>query len=171
MHADFQPPLVEREAEAAAFDALIAAARSGGRLALVEGPPGIGKTRLLADARLRARAAGMDVLSARGTELELELSFGVVRQLFEPVLSAVDADEVLGGPAAPAAGVLDPARPIEVTHTGASFSTLHALYWVTANLASRAPLLLCMDDLHWCDLPSTAGSLTCSRAWRTCHCS
>ena len=33
-------------------------------------------------------------------------------------------------------------------------ATLHGLYWLTANVAARRPLLLAVDDLHWCDLPS-----------------
>ena len=33
---------------------------------------------------------------------------------------------------------------------------LHGLYWLTANLAARQPLLLAIDDLHWCDLASLA---------------
>ncbi|HEV2774889.1 MAG TPA: LuxR C-terminal-related transcriptional regulator, partial [Solirubrobacteraceae bacterium] len=36
----------------------------------------------------------------------------------------------------------------------ASFAVLHGLYWLTANLAEEQPLLLCIDDLHWCDRPS-----------------
>ena len=31
---------------------------------------------------------------------------------------------------------------------------LHGLYWLTANVAARRPLLLVIDDLHWCDPPS-----------------
>ena len=31
------------------------------------------------------------------------------------------------------------------------FVVLHGLYWLTANLASRAPLLICVDDVIWCD--------------------
>src|ERR687895_68587 len=40
--------------------------------------------------RDRGRSAGMRVLMAKGSELEREFPFGVVRQLFEP--SLVDAD-------------------------------------------------------------------------------
>ena len=44
--------LLEREAELAALEAMLDAAQSGdGRLVLVEGSAGIGKTRLLAEAR------------------------------------------------------------------------------------------------------------------------
>ena len=31
---------------------------------------------------------------------------------------------------------------------------MHGLYWLTANLAERAPLLLAIDDAHWADEPS-----------------
>src|SRR4029450_6867344 len=49
--------LLEREVQVAALQALVNAARSGGgRFVVVEGSAGIGKTRLLAEARAIARA-------------------------------------------------------------------------------------------------------------------
>jgi DNA-binding CsgD family transcriptional regulator len=35
-----------------------------------------------------------------------------------------------------------------------SFAALHGLYWLAANIAEEGPLLLAVDDLHWCDPPS-----------------
>jgi DNA-binding CsgD family transcriptional regulator len=35
-----------------------------------------------------------------------------------------------------------------------AFAVLHGLYWLTADIAQRAPLLLAIDDLHWADPPS-----------------
>ena len=55
---------------------------------MIEGPPGIGKTALATAARRLAVEAGMRCLSARGSPMELAFPFGVVRQLFEPVLMA-----------------------------------------------------------------------------------
>jgi predicted ATPase len=84
--------LLEREDELAILTALAAAAERGeGSLAVIEGTAGIGKTRLLAEARVRA-GAGVRVLSARGGELEGEFAFGVVRQLFEPLLATATAE-------------------------------------------------------------------------------
>src|SRR5206468_7539552 len=81
--------LLEREAELAALEALLGAAQSGdGRLVVVEGSAGIGKTRLLAEARALAVAAEFEVLTARGGELEGQFAFGIVRQLFEAMLAA-----------------------------------------------------------------------------------
>jgi DNA-binding CsgD family transcriptional regulator/tetratricopeptide (TPR) repeat protein len=152
-----QLDLLEREAELAAVRSLIDAVADGGRLLAIEGPPGIGKTALLAEARALAQEAGLKVLGARGSELERSFSYGVVRQLFEPLVASLPADEraeLLEGAAALAAPLFDPAQ-VAVEPTGdSSLATLHGLYWLTANLAARRPLLLALDDLHWCDLPS-----------------
>jgi DNA-binding CsgD family transcriptional regulator len=146
--------LLEREREQAWLRALIAGTRGGeARIALIEGPAGIGKSRLLAEARREASAGGLQVLSARGGELEREFPFGVVRQLFEPLLFAPDARERLLADAAAAAGaVFEHAGDEE--HGSASFATLHGLYWLASNVAAEQPLLLSVDDLHWCDRPS-----------------
>ena len=136
---------------------LIDAIAGGGRLLAIEGPPGIGKTVLLAEARALAQEAGFQVLGGRGSELERSFSYGVVRQLFEPLVASQSADEraeLLEGAAALAAPLFDPAQVAVEPAGDSSLATLHGLYWLTANLAARQPLLLAFDDLHWCDLPS-----------------
>ena len=92
--------LLERECELAAVEELLG--RRSGVLA-IEAGVGIGKTSLVQAACRRARELGYDVLSARGSELEADFAFGVVRQLFERRLAAAGADErasLLVGPAA-----------------------------------------------------------------------
>jgi hypothetical protein len=115
-------------------------------VAVVEGPAGIGKTRLLAEAREKARAVGFTVLAARGSDLERELPFDVVRQLFEPVLvDPAGRTRWLSGSAAAAARVFEPPED-ECGAGDLSFGILYGLYWLTANLAAERPLLLAIDD-------------------------
>jgi DNA-binding SARP family transcriptional activator len=145
------PDLVDRERETAALTAAIATASMGsGGVVLIEGPAGIGKTRLLTEAVRRSTDAGLRGLSARCSQLERSFGFGAVRQLFEPALvGSARAAALLGGPAASAAGVFDPVAS-DLLADG-TFSVLHGLYWLTVNLASEAPLLLTVDDAQWCD--------------------
>ena len=153
--------LLEREAQCAALQALADAVRGGGggRLAVIEGSAGIGKTRLLAEARAIAVSRGVRVLAARGGEFEREFAYGIVRQLFEPLLASASPDlraELLSGPAArvePLFGALQPAARQDAPAEG-SFAILHGLYWLAANVAFQHPTFLAIDDLHWADTPS-----------------
>src|SRR4051794_30457810 len=152
------PMLLEREAELAALHAYVDAAGAGaGRLVAIEGRAGIGKSRLLAEARAIAGEAGLVILTARGGELEQEFAYGVVRQLFEPVLAGATTEEraeLLGGPAALAAPLFETVEPAGEEDGDVSFGVLHGLYWLAANLALRRPALIVVDDLHWADGPS-----------------
>jgi predicted ATPase len=87
VRAPSRQALLEREGELSRCDALLASAQAGdGRALLIRGPAGIGKSRLLAELRSRADAAGTTTLSARGAELEQEFPFGVARQLLESAI-------------------------------------------------------------------------------------
>src|SRR5258708_5880193 len=94
MGSDPNALLLERDAELEAVEAALTAAAAGsGRLVLVEGPAGKGKTALLAAARHRARRAGIRVLAARGSELERDVPFGLALELFgRPLQAARPAD-------------------------------------------------------------------------------
>ena len=151
--------LLERDAEVAALEAMLGAAREGdGRLVVVEGGAGVGKTRLLGEARERARAAGCAVLAARAGELEGEFAFGVVRQIFEAPLASAAEDvrtELLSGAAELSASLFAPPSASATQGGGESpYAVLHGLYWLAANFALRQPTLLVVDDLHWSDEPS-----------------
>jgi hypothetical protein len=79
-------------------------------------------------------------------------------RLFEPFLVASSNAEfgaLLTGAAALAMPAFADAEPTRrVLPQDASFSTLHGLYWLTANLGSREPLLVLVDDCHWIDAAS-----------------
>lgn len=153
--------LLERSRELEEIRRRVETAREGhGGVLLVEGVGGIGKTQLLRAAAGGAAMARMNVLMSRGSELERELGFGIVRQLFEAPVVRADSSrraELLTGPAEAAAealgltldGMARPASP-----QADEFSIFNGLFWLSANLASRAPLLLAVDDAHLADRPS-----------------
>ena len=145
--------LLEREREVEALDAFVSGAtRPGARMGLIEGPAGIGKSTLLAETRRLAESDGIRVLSARGSKIEAS----------SPTASSASCSS-------PRSPIRSCARePSRVRPTGrgrcsrrrpragsrSRFATLHALYWLTLNLAGEEPLLLAIDDLHWVDHPS-----------------
>ncbi len=155
-------PLVEREREVGALEELLAAARErrGGVLVL-EGVPGAGKSSLVELARSAAAGAGVTVLSARGSELETDVPFGVVTQLFGPCLYTAGPDErarLFSGMARGARalfGELNDAQPPAASDS--PLALLHGLYWLLGNLAWPAgadeplPLLIAIDDAQWAD--------------------
>jgi DNA-binding CsgD family transcriptional regulator len=147
--------LRERRAELGALERLAGGASEGrGGLIAIQGPAGIGKSALLREAGIRADAAGLHVLRARGGELEQHHPFGLVRQLLEPVVVDAPARQrarLLAGPAGAAA----PALGLEggsVDEEGVT--VLHGLHRVCARLATEQPLWLAIDDVHWSD-PAT----------------
>ncbi|MGH2870582.1 MAG: AAA family ATPase [Solirubrobacteraceae bacterium] len=152
--------LFEREAELESLAGTVEAAFGGsGGCVCVEGPPGIGKTSLLTAASELGRERGMRVLAARGGELEREFPFGVVRQLFDPVMVNLD-DSARERIVDAAAALAAPALGFALSANGGTRSldpasaTLHGLYWLTSNLSADCPLLVAVDDAHWADRAS-----------------
>lgn len=154
--------LLERAAELAGLSqALAAACRGAGSLVVVEGPAGIGKSRLLSAAGEVADGLGMAVCRARGIELERGAPFGVASELFAPALIAASGEErsrLLAGHAALAASLFDPAVPGQADPS----ALVRGLYWLTVNLASGSRtgdagakgLLIEVDDAQWADQSS-----------------
>ena len=139
--------LLEREGDLQMLIGVCEGAADGdGKIAVVEGPPGIGKTALL-------RACEVDsvvALRARGAQLEQDYGWGVVRQLFERwLLDQRDADRehLFRGAADPALAALGDGR----TRDEPPFAVVHGLYWLAVNAAERHPLALIVDDANWCD--------------------
>jgi DNA-binding CsgD family transcriptional regulator len=168
-------PLLERDAEISALGQILDLTRAGrGQVVVIEGAPGIGKSALVQVARHLGAEHGFMTLSARGMPLESELPFGVVRQLFERMLARMPASRragLLEGAARLAAPILG----LENTAASGSndlpdqdvmearFGALHGLYWLVANLAEGAPVLLAADDAQWSDLPSLQAVLYVAR--------
>jgi DNA-binding CsgD family transcriptional regulator len=116
--------------------------RRGGRVAVVQGEAGIGKTRLVEVALDAARAADAVVLAAKAEELEAHRPFGPIvdlavgrwRERLEEQLAGMDIG------------------------SERQFGVAETVLDMLDDLCSRAPLVLAVEDLHWSD-PATLGVL------------
>lgn len=149
-------PLLEREGEVDAISGLVddLCAGSGGVL-LVDGPAGIGKSRLVKVACRRADDRAIAVLRARGGELERGTPYGLVRELFADVVgraTPAERADLLAGAAELAAPLVTADQGTGAT--SGAHAGRHGLYWLTVNLCDRGPLLIAVDDLHWGDAAS-----------------
>jgi len=146
--------LLEREAELLALaDALRGAREAPGTAVLIDGPAGAGKSTLLDWTAATARAAGLTVLRAAGSPLDASVPFGVVRQLFDRAVAALDPDVramVFSGMAAPSAVVLG-SEAADGRFAADPHEAVHAIYWLTVNLTAKAGLVLLVDDVHLAD--------------------
>ncbi|MFE0073151.1 BTAD domain-containing putative transcriptional regulator [Nonomuraea sp. NPDC059023] len=142
-----------RDDQLAAAGAAMAAAESGtGGSLLFDGVPGAGKTQLLRGVEALADIRGFQTAWAQAHPLEREYEYGVARQIFEPILYCLPAQErrhLLSGTVEPAADIVWHNRP-----SSGGPDALHALYRLAVRLAERVPLLIAIDDLQWCDLGS-----------------
>ena len=157
--------LLEREHEIERVrTALRGVGQRAGVSLVIEGAAGIGKSRLLQDARGRASGLGFRVLGARATELEQGFPYGVMLQLFERLLIEADHGERERWFAGAASLVADLLTGASVASPGGAarswseddsgYAWQHGLYWLTSNVSTDSPLVLAVDDLQWCDAPS-----------------
>ena len=134
-----------------------AASRGSGCVLVVSGAAGVGKTSLLQAAAEQARQRGLEVLNARGEELERDLGHGVTRQLLDRVVGKLDDHEretLLGGAAGLAAPVLGLQAVPAPLSSDPEFAARHGLTWLLAGLAERRPIVLVLDDAQWADAPA-----------------
>ncbi|MFJ4468539.1 ATP-binding protein [Streptomyces sp. NPDC089424] len=158
--------LFERDRELQGLEAALSELRGAadgtphqgpGRLLAFTAPAGMGKTRLLAEARARAVAHGFTVLSGRGGENEHELAFHVVRQLVQPALATMERQQLrtfLGS----WYDIVAVALGLEATETDQMpdpAGVRDGLDWVMTRLTvTMAPVVVLLDDLHWADIES-----------------
>ncbi|MEV4515727.1 BTAD domain-containing putative transcriptional regulator [Dactylosporangium sp. NPDC049525] len=157
--------LVGRDAELRTVDELLAGTATGrGRLLLVSGSPGIGKSALLRE--VQARATGL-VGTGTGVDGEAPPVFLPWAQILRTVAAAPDAAEALAVAFAPYGNlpaVLDPTLaetlPLPAAERLADPELARSRLYQgivdgLSRLAAHAPLVLIVDDAHWLDAPST----------------
>lgn len=154
------PPLRGREHQISTLTSCIAELWQGrSAVVLMEGPPGIGKTRLIDEAAALAARSGAQVVSGKAYEDQQALPFA-------PLLDAL-------------IGADPPICDVSVMrrlHTAADvrFWVIEELRATVAAAAERTPLVITIDDAHWADAGTTLalqsfieGLMHCPVLWIT----
>jgi len=131
--------LLERDEVIEALGSALADAADGtGGAVVVDGAAGLGKSALLAETTAMAHALGFQVRRAAGGELEQDLPWGVARDLLRR--DAGHAPAAVRGALGLGGGGPDD-----------DFAMVLALTDLCGELSEQGPLLLAVDDAHWCD--------------------
>ena len=142
-------PLFGRDAEIETLRSLLDAIERGGGALVLRGEPGIGKSRLLAEATALARERGIGALGTTGVQCEAHVAFSGLHQLLRPVRG--HAARLLPAHRA----VLDAAFGLGDEAAPEHFRIAMAVLDLLCEVAADAPLLVIADDAHWLDRPSS----------------
>jgi DNA-binding SARP family transcriptional activator/Tfp pilus assembly protein PilF len=161
-------PLVGRERELAALLDAYAGVTGDGRLVVIEGEAGIGKTRLAAELAGHARSLGASVLGGRCYEEETAVAYGPFIEALRGALARAGSFEgvprhwlaearrllpelVEAHPDLPEPGPLDGPAAGRQFLEGVSQLLLAACAGPGGSPGGSPPGLLVLDDLHWAD--------------------
>jgi DNA-binding CsgD family transcriptional regulator len=131
------PPIRGRAGELKVIDALVTALLQGrGGVLVIEGPPGIGKSRLLTEVMALADKGGVRALFGEAFEYQQTVPF------FSLFMATLSAD--------PPVGDADALRRLG--------GSADLRYWVVHDLAdavhaaaAQTPLAIVLEDIHWAD--------------------
>jgi DNA-binding CsgD family transcriptional regulator len=139
-------PIRGRAAELDVIGSLVTALRQGrGGVLVIEGPAGIGKSRLMAESRVLAEKAGLRTLFGQAYEYQQTVPF------FSLFCATLHADPPVGDAAA--------LRRLG-SSADLSYWVVHDLSRAISAAATKTPLLIQLEDIHWAD----AGTLLALRA-------
>lgn len=145
------PGVIGRDADLRQAAAYLETIRDGPASLLVNGEPGAGKTTLWEYIVGLARSEGFRVLQARGSQSDSALTFGGLTDLFAEVTDG----ELAGLPPqqrrALAAALL---RADDATGQHDRRAVSAAALTLLGHLSGDSPVLIAVDDIHWCDRPS-----------------
>lgn len=174
--ADRRPAMVDRTREVEAAAALLAALREGrGGLLTIEGEPGIGKSRIVAELLERARRLGIRAIVGSATDIDLTTPYNAWRQVFEELLGVTALSEPRARQEAalvrvsaddesrPLAPLLGPVLSLDLPDNEATAqlrgqvradNTRDLLIRLLRVETASGPLLVVLEDVHWLDSAS-----------------
>ncbi len=161
-----QQPFVGRHRELAELTTCLDDALSGlGRLVMLVGEPGIGKTRTAQELTALAEQRGVHVIWGWCYEQQGAPPFWPWVQSIRSYVQTTESEMLareLGTGAADIAEIipeirqklpeLEPPQPLEPEQ--ARFRLFDSITTFLKNASERQPLMLVLDDLHWADTPS-----------------
>ncbi len=152
-------PLVGRVDEMRVLIDAIDHLREGtGRAVFVVGEAGIGKSRLLAEARRHARSSKVGWIEGRCDALDENRPFAGLRDLVRSAPSSVVVEGEAGAIMRRLVGGERGREDLDRMPDAARFATLAAVAAFATEAARAGPVVLCLEDLHWSD-PSTLDAL------------
>jgi DNA-binding CsgD family transcriptional regulator len=159
-------PVVGRERELAAVRQFVTLGDPHFHALVVEGEPGIGKTKVWRAGVGGAAAQGLVVLSCRPVEAEAKLAFAALGDLLAPVV-----DNALDGLPTPQRQALEVAMLRATPAEGASTDGRAlgmAVQSLLRQVASVSPVVVAIDDVQWLDRGSSAALAFACRRLHDC---
>jgi class 3 adenylate cyclase/tetratricopeptide (TPR) repeat protein len=171
-------PIFGRSAERARLVEQLEAVQGGsGRIVVIEGEPGIGKSRLVADLVDESRSRGLTCLIGAGDAVERSTPYHAWRPVFERILGLEGLEEPevrrtqvglrlqLQPDLLPLAPLLNGVVPLDLPDTERTEpmtgqlradSTRELLLSLMLAIVDAGPLVLVIEDAHWLDSASWA---------------
>jgi tetratricopeptide (TPR) repeat protein len=163
-HVSGRTTFVGRDSERATLLGLVDQAMRGqGRVAMVVGPPGVGKTRIATEAGAEASGRGFMTLAGNCYDREDPIPFipfvEILEEMFATAASPESFRQAIGESASEIARLLPQLRrlfpdipaPVELPPAQSRRILFSAIAKVLAKMCARTPVFVLLEDLHWGD--------------------